>query len=101
MRTDLAIVHTRPLPRESRARQEGDLEDAIAELRECQRLSGGATEATAFEWALIQAAGGNVREVEEYLQKQAESSPEIGPLVWEALAEETCASIARSTQWPV
>ena len=69
------------------ARQEGDLEDAIAELRECQRLSGGATEATAFEWALIQAAGGNVREVEEYLQKQAESSPEIGPLVWEALAE--------------
>ena len=69
------------------ARQEGDLEDAIAELRECQRLSGGATEATAFEWALIQAAGGNVREVEEYLQKQAEELAEIGPLVWEALAE--------------
>ena len=81
----------RPYPSASSrvaARQEGDLEDAIAELRECQRLSGGATEATAFEWALIQAAGGNVREVEEYLQKQAESSPEIGPLVWEALAEE-------------
>jgi tetratricopeptide (TPR) repeat protein len=68
------------------ARQDGDPEAAAGELREAQRLLGGATEETAFEWALLRAATGNVREVEEYLQRQAERSPEeAGPLVWEAL----------------
>jgi tetratricopeptide (TPR) repeat protein len=68
------------------ARQDGDLGAADRELRACQR-SGGATEETAFEWALLQASAGNVREVEEYLQKRADRSPQDGPLVWEALAE--------------
>jgi predicted Zn-dependent protease len=69
------------------ARQDEDLEAAVAELRAAQRLAGGATDDTALEWALIQAASGNVREVEEYLQKRAEQSPSVaGPLVWEALA---------------
>jgi predicted Zn-dependent protease len=52
-----------------------------------QRLTGGATNETAFEWALLQASSGNVREVEEYLQKHVNQYPEVGPLVWEALAE--------------
>jgi len=69
------------------ARQAGDFDTASSELRECQRLSGGATEQTAFEWALLQAAAGYVREVEEYLQKRAAESPETDALVWEALAE--------------
>ena len=69
------------------ARQAGDFEAASRELRECQRLSGGATAETAFEWALLQAAMGNVREVEEYLQRRAEQSPDLAPLAWEALAQ--------------
>jgi tetratricopeptide (TPR) repeat protein len=69
------------------ARQDGDLDAAAAELRACQRAAGGATDATAFEWALLEAAKGNVREVEEYLHKRATQSPDDGPLVWEALAE--------------
>src|SRR5205085_2147555 len=69
------------------ARQDGDLEAAVAELRAAQRLAGSATEETAFEWALIRAWSGQVREVEEYLQKRVDQSPgEAGPLVWEALA---------------
>ncbi len=69
------------------ARQAGDLEAADAELRECMRLQGGATDDTAFEWALTQAAAGNVREVEGYLQKRADDAPPAAPLVWEALTE--------------
>lgn len=69
------------------ARQAGDLDAADHELRECQRLSGGATDETAFEWALTQATAGNVPEVETYLQKQADDRPGAGPFVWEALAE--------------
>jgi tetratricopeptide (TPR) repeat protein len=69
------------------ARQDDDLEAAATELRSAQRLVGGASDESAFEWALLQAAWGNVREVEEYLQKRAEQSPgQVGPLVWEALA---------------
>jgi tetratricopeptide (TPR) repeat protein len=68
------------------ARRSGDLETAERELRECLRLQRGATDETAFEWALLQAAAGNVREVEEYLQKRASESPSAGPLAWEALA---------------
>jgi predicted Zn-dependent protease len=65
--------------------QAGDLGAAVAELRAAQQLTG-ATDETAFEWALLQAAGGNVREVEEYLQRRADQNPAAGPLVWEALA---------------
>lgn len=67
--------------------QGGDPDAALEELRAAQRLAGGATEETAFEWALVQASAGNVREVEQYLQARAEQSPAVaGPLVWEALA---------------
>ena len=66
--------------------QAGDLEAAARELRAAQRLLGDATDATAFEWALIQASAGNVTEGEQYLQRRADRSPADGPLVWEALA---------------
>ncbi|MCI0701379.1 MAG: tetratricopeptide repeat protein [Planctomycetia bacterium] len=67
--------------------QAGDTESATAELRAAQRLTGGATDETAFEWALLQASTGNVREVEVYLQRRADQSPDVaGPLIWEALA---------------
>lgn len=67
--------------------QDGDLDAAVGELRAAQRLEGGATERTAFEWALLQAAGGNVTEVDEYLQRKADRSPSAdGQVVWEALA---------------
>ncbi|MBN9524257.1 tetratricopeptide repeat protein [bacterium] len=68
------------------ARQSGDLGAADHELRACEQLQGGASDDTAFEWALTQAAAGNVREVEPYLQKRAEQSPTAAALVWEALA---------------
>ena len=69
------------------ARQAGDVEAADRELRECERLLGRATDETGFEWALGQAAAGNVREVETYLQKRAEQAPADAPLVWEALTQ--------------
>jgi tetratricopeptide (TPR) repeat protein len=67
------------------ARQADDLEAAVAELHAAQRLHGGATDDTAFEWALIQASAGNIQEVDEYLQRQADTSADKVPLVWEAL----------------
>ncbi|HEY2911281.1 MAG TPA: tetratricopeptide repeat protein [Gemmataceae bacterium] len=66
--------------------QSGNAEAAVTELREAQRLSGGATDDTAFEWALIQASAANVREVEEYLQRRADRFPAVAPLIWESLA---------------
>ncbi|QDU19147.1 tetratricopeptide repeat protein [Urbifossiella limnaea] len=68
------------------ARQAGDADAAGRSLRDCQRLTG-ATDDTAFEWALGQAAAGNVREVEPYLQKRADAAASAGPLVWEALTQ--------------
>jgi tetratricopeptide (TPR) repeat protein len=69
------------------ARQSGDHAEADRQLRAGQRLLGGTSEDAALEWALLQAAGGNVREVEEFLQRRSEQGPELAPLVWEALAE--------------
>ncbi len=66
--------------------QSGDADAAVAELRAAQRLTGGATDETAFEWALIRAFTGNVREVEGYLQRRADQTPDGAALVWEALA---------------
>lgn len=66
--------------------QAGDPDAARAELHAAQRLLGGATDDTALEWALVQAAAGEVREVEEFLQKRADADPAAGPAVWEALA---------------
>jgi tetratricopeptide (TPR) repeat protein len=69
------------------ARQSGDLEEADRRLRQCQRLKGGSDEETVLEWALLHAAGGDLREVEEFLQRQAEEGLERARLVWEALSE--------------
>jgi predicted Zn-dependent protease len=66
--------------------QDGDPEAAIFELRLAQRAVGGATDETAFEWALIRSAAGDMGEFEEYLQKRADISRTDAPLVWEALA---------------
>ncbi len=65
--------------------EDGDADAAGAELRAAQRVTG-ATDQTAFEWALVQASTGNVSEVEVYLQRRAEQSADAAPLVWEALA---------------
>lgn len=69
------------------ARQAGDLDSASRHLRVCQRLDADMPDAVAFEWALLQAAAGNVREVEEYLNRRANYEPALAPLIWEALAE--------------
>ena len=69
------------------ARQAGDLDDAAEQLLLARRLVGEPTDDLAFEWALLQASAGHVREVESYLQSQAERRPAESHLVWEALAE--------------
>jgi tetratricopeptide (TPR) repeat protein len=70
------------------ARQSGDFTEADRQLRAGQRALGGGTSAeVALEWALLQAASGNLREVEDYLQRVTERSPGEAPLVWEALVE--------------
>jgi tetratricopeptide (TPR) repeat protein len=69
------------------SRGAGDFEDADARLRTAQKLHGGPSDELAFEWALLQATGGNVREVEPYLQHEADARPAESWLVWEALAE--------------
>jgi predicted Zn-dependent protease len=66
--------------------QDGDVEAAARALGRGQHLLGGATEETAFEWALLQASAGNVPEVEEFLQTIADHSPPARPLVWEAMS---------------
>jgi predicted Zn-dependent protease len=69
------------------ARQSGDLVEADRQRRICQRLLGETRDDVAFEWALLQAADGNVREVEEHLQAQADEDLPRARLVWEALCE--------------
>lgn len=69
------------------ARQAGDFAAADGLLRDCRRRAGGPTEEVAFEWALLQAAGGHVRDTEEYLQSRADQDPARAGLAWEALAE--------------
>ena len=69
------------------ARQAGDYEAAERHLRVAHRASGEATEEVAFEWALMQAAGGNVWEVDEYLNRRAAEDRALAPLAWEALVE--------------
>jgi tetratricopeptide (TPR) repeat protein len=70
------------------ARQSGDLDEADRQLRACQRQLGiGTSDDIAFEWALMQAAGGNPREVASFLERRARQGPEQAALIWEALAE--------------
>jgi predicted Zn-dependent protease len=68
------------------ARQDGDFVEADRHLRVAQRATG-ATDEVAFEWALMQAAGGNVWEVDEYLNRRAADDHALAPLAWEALVE--------------
>jgi tetratricopeptide (TPR) repeat protein len=69
------------------ARQSGDLDEAARRLHTCQRLRNGTSEEIVLEWALLQAAGGHLGDVEEFLQRQTEQHPECAPLVWEALVQ--------------
>lgn len=69
------------------ARQAGDFAAAEDHLRAAHRANGGSSEEIAFEWALLQAAAGNVWEVDEYLQRRAQADPALAPLAWDALAE--------------
>lgn len=69
------------------ARQRGDFEAAAAHLHACQPPEGGTTDEIALEWALLQAASGNLGEVEEFLQRRAELEPPLAPLVWEAVSD--------------
>lgn len=69
------------------ARQAGDFEEADRHLRAAQRATGGPSDEVAFEWALLQAAAGNIWDVDEYLQRRADQDPGLAPLAWEALAE--------------
>jgi tetratricopeptide (TPR) repeat protein len=69
------------------ARQRGDFGEAEQQLRACQRLLDGTSDDVALEWALLQAAGGNLDEVEQFLQARTDETPELARLVWEALAE--------------
>jgi predicted Zn-dependent protease len=69
------------------ARQAGDFTAADGHLRSAYRAAGGPTAEGAFEWALLQAAAGNVGEVDQYLQEQAGEDPARAALVWEAVAE--------------
>jgi protein O-GlcNAc transferase len=68
-------------------RQADDFAGAERHLRAAYRAAGGSTDDIAFEWALLQAAIGNVWEVDQYLQARAEADPTLASLVWEALAE--------------
>lgn len=69
------------------SRQTGDFQAANEQLFLARRDSEQSSEEMAFEWALLQAASGNTREVDDYLQRQVEREPSRAPLVWEALAE--------------
>lgn len=69
------------------ARKAGDLEPAMDALRAARRSTGETTPELAFEWALLQAVDGNVAEVADYLQQQADADPSRQRDVWEALVQ--------------
>src|SRR5262249_7323423 len=69
------------------ARQTDDYDTAEQHLREHQRLRGGASEETAFEWALLRAVGGDLPSTESYLRKRLTAQPEDAPVVLEALIQ--------------
>lgn len=69
------------------ARQVEDFEEASRELRLAQNLLGANSREVVLEWALLQAAAGNSREVEEYLDRRAEQEGDLRPLIWEAMIQ--------------
>src|SRR5262249_52143666 len=68
------------------ARRADDYESAEDHLREGQRLRGGASEETAFEWALLHASGGDLPSTESFLRQRLREQPQDAALVLEALA---------------
>jgi len=66
-------------------RQRGELEASFATLRLARAAAGSTTAELTFEWALLQAADGNVTEIAEYLQREGEASIQNQRLVWESL----------------
>lgn len=69
-------------------RRAGRFDEAQQHLDQCrQHAQPDLKEAAAFEWALLRAAMGDLRSVEESLQSRILSRPEDAPLIWEALAE--------------
>lgn len=80
-RADVRLMSSRA------AWQAGDLATGMSELRGARRAAGGTTPEMAFEWALLQAADGNVAGAAEYLQQLADADPALQRTVWEALAE--------------
>jgi predicted Zn-dependent protease len=63
-------------------------QQAEIHLDECRKFAGAEVSAeAAFEWALLQAARGDLSSVEESLQARLLHQPADAPLIWEALAE--------------
>jgi tetratricopeptide (TPR) repeat protein len=69
------------------ARRAGADDEAEDHIRACQRLLGGVTPETTFEWSLLRAATGRLDEVEDHLLPQIRAEPARAALVLEALAE--------------
>jgi tetratricopeptide (TPR) repeat protein len=68
------------------ARQNGDLELANEHLHVSQQAQHGKSKEVALEWAMLHAAGGDLNDFEEFLQRQAREDPVHAPLIWEAVA---------------
>ena len=80
-----AAAHLLAARAERRARQ---WEQAEKHLDECRKYADPEIAAeAAFEWALLRAAQGDLRSVEESLQARVLSRHADAPLIWEALAE--------------
>jgi tetratricopeptide (TPR) repeat protein len=69
------------------ARRAGDFQAAYEHLRACPKGDDQQTADVALEFAMIQAAEGQLMEVESKLQTRASQEPAVAPLIWEALAE--------------
>jgi tetratricopeptide (TPR) repeat protein len=80
-----ALAHLLAARAERRA---GDFLQAEQHLDQCRKNGDSdVAQAAAFEWALLRAAGGDLRSVEAALQNRVVSRPDDAPLIWEALAE--------------
>jgi tetratricopeptide (TPR) repeat protein len=68
------------------ARRNEDFTEAEQHLRRCQALRKDQSDETVLEWALFHASGGDLAEVEQFLQEQTNKGPAEAALAWEALA---------------
>lgn len=69
------------------ARRDGAVPEAFERLQEVQSTLGDRSADTLLEWALTQAAGGDLNKVEKHLRDQASmEDPQTLPLILEALA---------------